>query len=99
MVTLGSSPGRSRRSSRRRFSERGPSMSEESIFLTALEKPTPAERTAYLQEACAGIHELRRRVEALLWAHDQSGDLLDPPPLVAQPTVPAGFDPAAGPAS
>jgi serine/threonine protein kinase len=74
-------------------------MSEESVFLTALEKPTPAERAAYLQEACAGNPELRRRVEALLWAHDQSGDFLDPPPVGAQPTVPAGFDPAAGPAS
>jgi serine/threonine protein kinase len=74
-------------------------MSEESVFLTALEKSTPAERAAYLQEACVGNPELRRRVEALLCAHDQSGDLLDPPSLGAQPTVPTGFDPAAGAAS
>jgi serine/threonine protein kinase/WD40 repeat protein/tetratricopeptide (TPR) repeat protein len=67
-------------------------MSEESIFVAALEKPTPAERAAYLQEACAGNDQLRRRVEALLSAHDQSGDLLDPPPLGAPPTVPTGFD-------
>ena len=46
---------------------------------TALEKAAPAERAAYLESACAGDPELRRRVEALLRAHEQSGDLLDPP--------------------
>ena len=54
-------------------------MSEETIFVAALEKATPAERAAYLDAACAGDPELRRRVEALLRAHEQSGDLLDPP--------------------
>ncbi len=53
-------------------------MSEETIFMTALEK-APADRAAYLEEACAGDPGLRRRVEALLRAHDQSGDLLDAP--------------------
>ncbi len=54
-------------------------MSEETIFVTALEKAVPAERDAYLDAACAGDPELRRRVESLLRAHQQSGDLLDPP--------------------
>ncbi len=54
-------------------------MSEETIFVTALEKTAPAERAAYLDGACAGDPDLRRRVEALLQAHEQSGDLLDPP--------------------
>ena len=54
-------------------------MHEESIFVGALEKLTPEERAAYLEGACAGDSELRRRVEALLCAHEQSGDLLDPP--------------------
>ena len=54
-------------------------MREESIFVRALELLTPAERAAYLEGACAGDPKLRRRVEALLQAHDQSGDLLDPP--------------------
>ena len=54
-------------------------MHEESIFAAALEKLTPAERAAYLKGACAGDLELHRRVEALLEAHEQSGDLLDPP--------------------
>jgi serine/threonine protein kinase/lipopolysaccharide biosynthesis regulator YciM len=74
-------------------------MSEESIFVTALEKPTPAERAAYLQEACGSNDELRLRVEALLRAHERSGDLLDPPTPGARPTVPTDLDSAAGPAS
>ncbi len=40
------------------------------IFLAALER-TPAERAAYLDEACAGDAALRQRVEALLRAHDE----------------------------
>ncbi len=54
-------------------------MHEESIFFAALEKRTPAERQAYLESACASDAELRRRLEALLKAHEQSGDLLDSP--------------------
>jgi serine/threonine protein kinase len=53
-------------------------MSEETIFVAALEKSTPSERAAYLESACGGDAEFRRRVEALLKAHEQSGDLLDP---------------------
>ncbi len=54
-------------------------MREESIFVGALDLVTPAERSAYLDLACAGEPALRRRVEALLLAHEQSGDMLDPP--------------------
>jgi serine/threonine protein kinase/tetratricopeptide (TPR) repeat protein len=54
-------------------------MLEESIFAAALQKTSRAERIAYLAEACAEAPELRRRIEALLLAHAQSGDLLDPP--------------------
>jgi serine/threonine protein kinase/tetratricopeptide (TPR) repeat protein len=66
-------------------------MSEESIFVTALEKSTPAERAAYVEGACAGDPELRGRVEALLRAHEQSGDLLDPPLHAAGQTIPPLF--------
>ncbi len=45
------------------------------IFLAALER-TPAERAAYLDEACAGDAALRQRVEALLRAHDEPGAFL-----------------------
>ena len=44
-------------------------MNERDIFIAALEKDQPAERSAYLDEACAGDDALRKRVEALLRAH------------------------------
>jgi hypothetical protein len=61
-------------------------MTEATIFIAALEKSTEAERAAFLADACAGDERLRRRVEALLRAHAQPDDLLDPttdrpPPL------------------
>jgi serine/threonine protein kinase/tetratricopeptide (TPR) repeat protein len=54
-------------------------MSEASIFVAALEKTDAAERAAYLNEACAGDEKLRRRVEALLRAHDQPEEHPDAP--------------------
>jgi eukaryotic-like serine/threonine-protein kinase len=68
-------------------------MSEETIFAAALEKTTAAERAAYLEQACVGDIELRQRIEALLRAHELSGDLLDP----TDPTAP-GPGPTADPA-
>jgi WD40 repeat protein/serine/threonine protein kinase len=53
---------------------------EEALFAAALEKPTPAERAAYLDGACGGDHALRARIEALLAAHAASGGVLDAPP-------------------
>jgi serine/threonine protein kinase len=44
-------------------------MSERSIFLNALDREDPAERAAYLDAACAGRPELRRRIERLLQSH------------------------------
>jgi hypothetical protein len=52
-------------------------MTEASIFMAALEKPTEAERAAYVAEACAADPRLRRLVEALLMAHAEPDDLLD----------------------
>src|SRR5262249_21879056 len=54
-------------------------MSERTIFVTALEKSDPAERAAYLGEACAGDATLRQRVEALLKSHDDAGSFLEAP--------------------
>src|SRR4051794_36601169 len=53
--------------------------SVKSIFLAALEKPSAAERVAYLDQACAGDATLRRRVEELLQAHGEPDSLLDRP--------------------
>src|SRR5262245_1145232 len=51
----------------------------EDLFFAALQKGSAAERTAYLDDACAGQDALRRRVEALLAAHPQIGQFLERP--------------------
>jgi eukaryotic-like serine/threonine-protein kinase len=52
-------------------------LNEESLFIAALERPTVAERRAFLHEACAGDVALRRRVERLLAAHWEILGILD----------------------
>ena len=54
-------------------------MTEETIFLTALEQATPADRAAYLDAACAGDPALRQRVEALLRSQADPDSFLDRP--------------------
>jgi serine/threonine protein kinase len=56
-----------------------PAMNERDIFLEALRKESPAERSAYLDRACAGDVALRRRLEVLLQAHGQAGSFLERP--------------------
>ena len=48
----------------------------EAIFFAALEKTTPEQRAAYLDEACGNDADLRRRVDRLLAAHPQVGSFL-----------------------
>ncbi len=55
----------------------------ESIFLAALEKKSPEERAAYVDQACAGDADLRRRVERLLDAHPKVGGFLEKPAVAA----------------
>src|SRR5262245_29833883 len=50
----------------------------ESLFTAALQKP-PADRPAYLDQACAGDPGLRQRLEALLRAQRAAGSFLEPP--------------------
>jgi hypothetical protein len=57
-------------------------------LFAALERPTAAERAAFLDLACAGDTELRRQVERLLKAHANVGDFLNKP---------VGEQPAAAP--
>src|SRR5262249_55612357 len=59
----------------------------------AREKADPAERAAYLDEACAGDPDLRRRVEALLKAHPARGDVLEPPAAGATADHPSADPP------
>jgi serine/threonine protein kinase len=49
---------------------------ERSIFEAALEKGSPQERAAYLDQACGSDAGLRREVESLLVAHERLGNLL-----------------------
>jgi WD40 repeat protein/serine/threonine protein kinase len=50
----------------------------EDIFLAAVEK-SPADRAAYLDDACGDDTGLRAQVEALLRSHTKAGSLLEPP--------------------
>jgi serine/threonine protein kinase/tetratricopeptide (TPR) repeat protein len=51
----------------------------QSVFLAAVERPAD-ERAAFLDQECGDDAELRQRVDALLAAHDASGDFLGTPP-------------------
>ena len=53
-------------------------MTEEALFHQALALPDPAARAAFLDGNCPDA-ELRRRVEALLHAHDRAGGFLGRP--------------------
>lgn len=54
-------------------------MTEEQVFLAALDLPDATARTAYLDKACGVDSEFRRQVEALLASHFRSGEFLDVP--------------------
>ena len=64
-------------------------MNEETLFEEALSRP-PEERAAFLERACAGRPELLAAVEALLAAHEKSGNVLDRPPIDPEPTAAPG---------
>jgi serine/threonine protein kinase/WD40 repeat protein len=66
----------------------------ESIFVAALEKPSPEARAAFLDEACGPDVDVRQGVERLLHAHEKAGNFLrqttaaatmDEPPLAERP--------------
>lgn len=52
---------------------------ELSVFTEVVKLPAP-QRVAFLEIACHGDEELRRKVEALLKAHDHVGNFLEEPP-------------------
>ncbi|MDX2037544.1 MAG: tetratricopeptide repeat protein [Isosphaeraceae bacterium] len=56
-------------------------MSELEIFTAALRFSDPAERSAFLDQACAGKPELRERIERLLIGHQFSRGPLDRSPF------------------
>ncbi|MHB8953707.1 MAG: tetratricopeptide repeat protein [Pirellulaceae bacterium] len=59
------------------------------IFLSVLEKQDDAARRACLDELCAENAELRRQVEVLLEAHQQTGRFLEQGALADAPTLDA----------
>jgi WD40 repeat protein/serine/threonine protein kinase len=59
----------------------------EAVFFAALEKGSPEERVAYLDGACTGDPDLRRRVEKMLAAQDRAGSFLEQPAAGAVATV------------
>jgi signal transduction histidine kinase/tRNA A-37 threonylcarbamoyl transferase component Bud32 len=64
----------------------GPLDRLESLFAAALQEP-PADRSAYLDQACADDPALRQRVEALLRARAAAGSFLEASPLGQRATV------------
>src|SRR5262245_4892626 len=54
-------------------------MTERDIFIAALQEEDPAQRRAYLDEACARQPELREQVENLLRLHEGARSFLDQP--------------------
>jgi WD40 repeat protein/serine/threonine protein kinase/Flp pilus assembly protein TadD len=79
-------------------------MNERDLFMAAVQIDAAAERSAYLDRACAGETALRQRVEALLAAFEQAGSFLQQPagdPRATSDASPpgpsSGSDPAEGP--
>ena len=54
----------------------------QAIFLEAAEHHDPVNRVAILDRECSADPELRRRVEALLRAHDEFNSFLNDPVVV-----------------
>jgi WD40 repeat protein/serine/threonine protein kinase len=57
------------------------------VFGRALEMESAVERMAYLDEACAGAPECRRKVAALLKAYEEAGSFLEAPAVVLATTI------------
>ena len=62
-------------------------MNERDIFLAAIEIADPAERAAYLDEACADDAELRAQVEELLKTHNETSQFLETPAVATDSAV------------
>ncbi len=63
------------------------SPSLETIFFTALEKGSPAECAAYLEEACGEDRALRKKIERMLAAQSEVSSFLESPVVQIDPTL------------
>jgi hypothetical protein len=52
-------------------------VNEESLFLAAVERATPHERRAFLEEACGTDAALRERLLSLVAAHEKASGILE----------------------
>src|SRR6516165_1253504 len=62
-------------------------MSERDLLIGALRMHDPAERAAYLSEACGSDQDLRRRVEEMLRKHSGASYVLDAPAGTPNETI------------
>lgn len=70
-------------------------MGERELFEAALEIPDKDQRSAFLDQACAGNASLRQKVESLLQSHQEAGSFLDVPVIdqaKETPTAPPTVD-------
>src|SRR5262245_31395090 len=69
-------------------------MSEQEIYIEAINRRDPAERRRFLDEACAGNDLLRERIETLIRQSDQLGSFLEksPQPLGATADISAASE-------
>ena len=84
-----------------------PANDVKALFITALDHESGAKRAAYLDAACGENADLRRRVEALLAAHERANEVLGdggeplatpmPEPSSLAVSSTAAYEPAAGP--
>ena len=63
--------------------------SEKEVFFEAIEKATPEERAAFLDEACGQDPVLRRRVEDLLGKHFQQDGFMNEPAVEGSLAAPS----------
>ena len=56
-------------------------MTERELFSNALQKPTAAERSDYLDQACGNDSSLRERIEKLLAKQSGLGSFMEHPPV------------------
>ena len=59
-------------------------MTEEEIFVTAIEIEDHTQRREYLDDACAGDASLRAAVDELVSVHETAGDFLETPALASR---------------
>ena len=60
----------------------------DSIFCNAVDIESPQARNTYLDDACCGDADVRRRVDKLLAAHFNGAGLLDAPPPACRTSAP-----------